>query len=73
MPGDSAFNLQCSFVPEFKVSSNVSMESTFRSKITLVNADPSVKIADDNYTITSETENVSFVSNSIETQIKDEF
>ncbi|KAK6637458.1 hypothetical protein RUM44_007875 [Polyplax serrata] len=63
MPGDAAFNLDCSFEPEFKVTSNVSAEAVFKSKISLVNADPSVKtnLKDGKFTVSSQTDKVSFV------------
>lgn len=74
MPGDAAFNLKCAFVPEFKVSSNISTDSSFKSKIILVSADPAEKTdsENENFTIISDTEKVSFVSNSSLTQAKDE-
>lgn len=63
MPGDAAFNLDCTFEPEFKVSSDLTAEATFKSRITLVDADPSAEKTDtsQDHQILSDTEQVSFI------------
>lgn len=70
MPGDAAFSLDCAFVPEFKLNSDMTSELPFKSKITLVDADPAAATASkQNLTVHSDTENVSFLPPS---SLKDE-
>lgn len=62
MPGDAAFSLDCAFTPEFRMTTNIAVEPAYKSKITLVDADPSVedKGSDEKYVSRSSSDNVSF-------------
>ncbi|KAL0272783.1 UNVERIFIED_CONTAM: hypothetical protein PYX00_005627 [Menopon gallinae] len=62
MPGDAAFALDCAFTPEFRMTTNIVAEPEYKSKITLVDADPSAeaKEGEEKYVSKSDSENVSF-------------
>lgn len=71
MPGDAAFLLVCNFVPEF---SEIDAELSSKSKIVLVDADPSKKAdpENENYVVSSVSDEVSFSPNTIPVQVKEE-